>query len=105
VCGRVMTWSADSTRSEGFRWRCKWRVAGISGALHTCSRRGARPNASHHTSNSCISSPAQTGHSADFPALKAPRDGPAFIAHVRYQVRPSAILIIVRLGLLVLFLF
>jgi len=28
TCGQDMTWSADSNRAEGFRWRCERRVAG-----------------------------------------------------------------------------
>ena len=28
-CGRNMTWSADSTNCEGFRWRCQRRVAAV----------------------------------------------------------------------------
>jgi len=28
TCGQDMTWSADSNRAEGFRWRCQRRVAG-----------------------------------------------------------------------------
>jgi len=30
ACGRDMTWPAYSTHSEGFRWRCQRRVAGVS---------------------------------------------------------------------------
>jgi hypothetical protein len=30
TCGRNMTWSADSTHSEGFLWRCQRMVAGDS---------------------------------------------------------------------------
>jgi len=29
TCGRDMKWSVDSTHSEGFRWRCQRRVAGV----------------------------------------------------------------------------
>jgi len=29
TCGRDMTWSVDSSISEGFRWRCQRRVAGV----------------------------------------------------------------------------
>jgi len=29
TCGLDMTWSADSTISEGFRWRCQRRFAGV----------------------------------------------------------------------------
>jgi hypothetical protein len=29
TCGRDMTWSADSSISEGFRWWCHRRVAGV----------------------------------------------------------------------------
>ena len=30
TCGRDMTWSSDSSISEGFRLRCQRRVAGVS---------------------------------------------------------------------------
>ena len=63
----------------------------------TYSRRSARQNASHHTCYSCISSRTLTGLCALVPALSAPRDGPRSVRHLRYQVRPRYILIILRL--------
>jgi len=70
----------------------------------TCSRRGARHEACHLTYNSFNSSRTPIGLSAVFLApLIAPRDVaavvPVIFRHLRYQVRPSSILIIFRLEL------
>jgi hypothetical protein len=35
ICGRDMTWSADSNLPEGFRWPCERRFAGVRCNLHT----------------------------------------------------------------------
>jgi len=29
TCGRDMAWSADSSKVDGYRWRCRKRVAGV----------------------------------------------------------------------------
>jgi len=29
TCGRDMAWSADSSKLDGYRWRCRKRVAGV----------------------------------------------------------------------------
>jgi len=41
TCGRDMTWCADSTTSDGFRWRCRRKVAGAKCSQSKAIRHGS----------------------------------------------------------------
>ena len=41
TCERDMTWSADPSRSDGFRWRCRKSVAGVRCRAATSIRHGS----------------------------------------------------------------
>jgi hypothetical protein len=89
-CGRFMGLCAEPSSSEGFRWRCNTRSAGITCRRSLSIRDGSwfqqsnltfleilllTHKAYHLSYNSCISSPTPIGLCASFlPPMTAPRD-------------------------------